>query len=402
MIKKNTLILSVVCFLVCIAALIILAVSITEKDPSNIGGGYTVLAVNDLGMHCYQEDYSSFLILPPGNTLKVQVFKKGNESAELIDRGLDISYEIIGNTTSLGKTNFWDYSKDYGYDVPPDIGITGNGLSGKFKLSEDRKFYEATGIPVTPYKDGSTEPDPFQMVRITVKDSDGKVLAELDNVVAPVSDEMKCETCHESDLDILESHDEHSGTELVKELEGGKRYKCSDCHKDNALGQPGKEGIPPLSQAVHGFHSEKVSEGSISPLCYSCHPGPVTKCYRGRMYTAGIKCDDPRCHGSMENNARSQENGRQAWLQEPDCANCHGSKYAANADTLYRNSYLNNSPSSEMNGLILCESCHNGPHAEWKSAQAKDNLLPKSLLGYASYIDKCTVCHKGTGKMHTD
>jgi len=145
-----------------------------------------------------------------------------------------------------------------------------------------------------------------------------------------------------------------------------------------------------------------MSLSSTSPACYSCHPGPVTQCYRGSMSLAGISCDDAKCHGDMANVAKTQAERRQAWMMEPDCGSCHGEKYEVNPGRLYRNSYLLNAPSEEMNGLIQCESCHNSPHAEWVSSQAKDNLLPRSLLGYNSFIDKCSVCHEGEGRMHSD
>ena len=156
----------------------------------------------------------------------------------------------------------------------------------------------------------------------------------------------------------------------------------------------------PLSEAMHGFHADKMELSNITPLCSTCHPGPVTKCYRGRMFIAGITCYDPNCHGDMENIAKTQAEGREAWLQEPDCSACHGAAYGANPDTLYRNSYLMNAPSKEMNGIIQCESCHNSPHVIWKSSLDKDNLLPISLQRFADYIKKCSVCHEGKGAIH--
>lgn len=404
---KKHLILAAIGALVCIAAIIIAAGALARSKSipvSGNGGDYVILAENDLGMHCYQEDYSGFLILPPANNLKVQVFKKGEDSARLINSGIEVSYEIINNTVSVGKTNFWDYAKDYGYNVAPNIGITGNGLKGTLELSPDKAYYIATAIPVTPYNDGSTKRSPLQMARVTVKDiQTGKVLAEADNVVIPVSEEMECSMCHggeNTDLNILNAHDRLSGTSLTADIKNGKRHKCSECHADNILEAKGVEGVPPLSEAMHDFHSAKMGGSSASPVCYSCHPGPETKCYRGRMYAAGVSCTDAKCHGDMANIAKTQTEGRRAWLDEPDCGACHGSEYSVNANTLYRNSYLMNSPSAEMNGIILCASCHNGTHAEWKSTQQKDNLFPKSLLGYESFIDKCSVCHRGRGKMH--
>lgn len=407
-IKRNTILITFVGIVICLAAIVGTIVFNSKKSTvtqANPNGEYTILAMNDTGMHCYQEDYSGYLILPPGNTLKVQVIKNEGDYAEIVNSGIEITYEIVNNTTSADKTNFWDYAKYYGYNVLPNVGITGNGLKGKFTLSDDGKYYEATAIPITPFNDASTTLNPYQLAHITViEKASGKILADTSDVVVPVSNEMECSVCHgetATDLNILKSHDQLSGTNLVNDLANGKRYKCSDCHQDNALGQTGKKGVEPLSQAMHGFHADKMSESDISPKCYSCHPGPVSQCYRGIMYLSGVSCDNSKCHGDMANIASTQANGRQAWLDEPDCSNCHGAKYAVNLNTLYRNSYLKNSPSEEMNNLILCESCHNSPHAEWKSANDKDNLLPISILGYANFINKCTVCHEGTGKVHT-
>ena len=53
-----------------------------------------------------------------------------------------------------------------------------------------------------------------------------------------------------------------------------------------------------------------------------------------------------------------------------------------------------------MNGKILCESCHNGTHSEWKSTLALDNSIPIYLQGVSGPIEQCSVCHSGSGKMH--
>ncbi|MFA9377854.1 MAG: hypothetical protein ACERKZ_14030 [Lachnotalea sp.] len=365
---------------------------------------YVVLAMNDLGMHCIQSDYSAYLLFPPANNVKVQVFKKGDKEAMLINDGIEVKYEAIDNTTSADKVNFWQYAADYGYDVEPNVGITGNKLSGFMSLSSDKKYYEATAIPITPYNDGSTELNAYQTAKITVYDkSTGKVIAVCESVVVPVSNEMNCSVCHgetDTDLAILAAHDELSNTHLVNDLNNNIRHKCSDCHEDNALGEKGVEGVAPLSQAMHGFHSTKMELSDITPKCSSCHPGPITKCYRGVMYANGVSCDNSKCHGDMENIARSQMEGRMAWLQEPNCSNCHKMKYSTNQNVLYRNSYLMNAPAFEMNGLIQCISCHNSPHSEWPSTLAIDNKIPLSLQGTENYIENCNVCHEGKGKVH--
>lgn len=406
-IKRKSLLLAVACFFVCLGLICSFRSFISKKDqisPRQQNSGYVILAANDAGMHCYQPDYSTFLLLPPGNNLKAQVFLNEGKEAKLVNSGIDVSYQIIDNTTSANKINFWEYALDYGYNIAPNIGITGNGLSGKMKLSEDGKYYEVTAIPVTPYNDGSTELNPYQLAMITVSDSKtGRELAKIDNVVVPVSNEMHCSICHgttDTDLNILKVHDKLSKTQLVADLAKGKRYKCSDCHQDNILSSLKKPGILPLSQAIHGSHSGKMAQSDIKPECYTCHPGPVSQCYRGIMYAEGVSCVNSKCHGDMANIAKTQADGRQAWLQEPNCSNCHGDKYSVNTGLLYQNSYLLNNANTEMNGFILCESCHNSPHAEWKSTNPKDNLLPMHLLGYPSFINKCTVCHEGKGQIH--
>jgi len=397
--------------LLCISAIYMSNKLYPEIGVQAIPGGadkeYVLLAANDLGMHCMQKDYSSFLILPPANTLKVQIFEKGNKKSKLVTSGIRVTYEIIDNTTSADKINFWEYAKDYGYDVSKDVGITGNRLKGEMKLSPDNKYFEATAIPVTPYNDNSKTENPYQLAKVTVEDlKTNKLLVMEDKIVVPVSDEMKCSVCHgdeDTDLNILKSHDKLSGTQLVSDLEKNKRYKCSTCHEDNIIGEKGQDGVLPFSQAMHGFHANKMGLSSTqNPSCYSCHPGPLTQCYRGIMKTAGITCGDANCHGDMAKIASSQAAGREAWLQEPTCQQCHENKYSTNPDKLYRNSYLNNSPAKKMDGKIQCEACHNSPHAEWKSELSIDNKLPESIQGSPSPINKCGVCHSNQkqGKMH--
>lgn len=365
---------------------------------------YVILATNTLGMHCYMDDFSAFMILPPANNLRAQIFLNEGKTAELIHSGIEVNYQIIDNTSSADKTNFWKYAKEYGYDIAPNVGITGNSLSGKMVLSEDGKYYEATAIPVTPYNDGSSELNPYQLAIITVTDSStGEELAKVKNVVVPVSDEMLCSTCHgtiETGRNILEAHDKNSNTTLVKDLDDGIRHKCSDCHADNILAEPGFSNVPSLSLAIHGFHADKMSLSNIKPECYSCHPGPVSQCYRSIMAKNGISCVNSKCHGNMKNIATTQSQGRVAWFQEPNCSNCHPKKFGTNTGQLYITSYLLNHEDEKMNGIILCTSCHNSPHGEWVSKNPKDNLLPIELLGYPSYINKCTVCHEGNGQIH--
>lgn len=365
---------------------------------------YAVFAVNDLGMHCYQGSYAGFMILPPANNLKVQVFRKGGEEARVVTRGIRVTYRVLGNTRSAGKTDFWRYAGSYGWPgLKANVGITGNKLSGRLKRVAGTPYWEVTAIPITPYND-RMEFDPLQVARVTVRDArTGKVLAVQPKVVVPVSDEMRCDLCHgpaDTARNILQAHDDSVGTHLAADLQAGTRHACSECHKDNALGAPGAVGVQPLSQAIHGFHADKMNVQGVAQLgntCYACHPGAQTKCLRGRMAQAGLTCTSTGCHGDMAKVADSQAAGREAWLQEPTCGGCHGAAYAENPGQLYRNSYLRNGP-EDMNGKkIQCEMCHGSPHAEWRSTRNTDNQVALNLQGRVGVISRCTACHGDAG-----
>jgi hypothetical protein len=361
---------------------------------------YSILAVNDLGMHCIQPDYSAMLILPPANFLHVQVFRKGGEGAQLVTNGITVEYAVSNMGDPSTHSNFWQYAKDYGFDVQPGKGITGNGLTGTCTLSKDGKYWEATAIPVVPY-DAQGQFDAYPTCTVTVKDGAGNLLAVQPTVVLPVSDEMHCDNCHAKTntfASILGTHDTLSGTTLAVDLSQGKLHACNECHADPALNAAGQPGVKSLSEAMHGFHAPKMATmNTMQVSCYNCHPGQKTQCLRGAMAAAGLTCDNAKCHGTIDNVASTLASGRQPWLNEPDCGSCH--KNASNPSTLYRYSYLANGP-EDMNGSILCESCHNGTHSEWKSMLDLDNSTPVYLQGKAAPIGTCTVCHSGSGQIH--
>lgn len=337
---------------------------------------YVVLSWNDLGMHCANKDFSTMVILPPYNNLKVQVIKRGNANTmpEIITSGVNVTYEIPGNTYSVGKTNFWTYSLGLFGVSTPNIGLTGAGLTGTMTMNINEYFQD--GIPITPYQDNNliTE-SPFQLALIKVNDGNGNLLAQTQPVI-PVSNEINCVSsgCHNSEQAILNAH----------ELEGGfnpnnKPVKCSQCHADNALGAPGSPGVPSFSEVIHDKHKNKTND------CYKCHPGPNTQCFRDVMHTSGMICQD--CHGSVSNVAQTIKNGRQPWLQEPSCgeASCHGATYAPEPSKLYRN--------SRGHAGLYCSACHGSPHAIVPTEQANDNVQNIAVQGWAGTIKKCSVCH---------
>ena len=75
------------------------------------------------------DDYSVFSILPPYNVVDAQLI---DSSGHLVRNaaGYTVTYEAIAdpdgsiNTTSAGKTTFWDYSAvTFGAALPVDMGL---------------------------------------------------------------------------------------------------------------------------------------------------------------------------------------------------------------------------------------------------------------------------------------
>jgi hypothetical protein len=363
------------------------------------GMNHVILAWNNLGMHCAQDDYSYFLILPPYNTLHAQVVDR---AGKLVTTGITVSYAFPKKTNSAAFTNFWTELPKYGVTWPttPNVGLTGKGLSGVMDLDGDALGYVAEGIPVTPYDDDGTW-DPYGTAVITAtQNGTGTVLATA-TVVAPISTELNCSNCHgvaDPFLNILQMHDKNSGTHLVADRAANKLHLCAECHADPALGAPGSAGVKNLSRAMHGFHKDKVNVAAdpAFPDCYNCHPGPRTQCLRGNMFHAGVECRD--CHGDLKAMAAALDAGRQPWLEEPRCGACHGAQYAENPGKLYRDSTLQNAPvamttPSPMNGRIYCEACHNSTHAEYRSTNPADASIPRQVQGDDYWIWNCWTCH---------
>jgi hypothetical protein len=365
-------------------------VFVTAATTGGGGGGaatgtYAVLAWNDLGMHCVDgKDYSVFSILPPYNNLHAQVVNTATNKQ--VTSGITLTYESLAdptgslNTISSTKTNFWQYVQAlFGASVAPDVGLKGNPTASKtpaaMSWNATQGWFEAEGIPVTPYDDAGVK-NFYPMVKVVAKDGTGKVLASA-QAVLPVSDEMTCKSCHTStntgnaaqvaakpptsgwafDPDaekdwkknILRLHDDKKLSNasytaaltklgfdprgLVATANMGKPVLCASCHGSNALPGTGVAGISMLTSAIHTRHSQvtdpvaglKLDDITNRSSCYTCHPGSETKCLRGAMGNAvdatgkaTMGCQS--CHGPM---AAVGNPARTGWLQQPNCQSCH-------------------------------------------------------------------------------
>ena len=340
--------------------------------------GYTLLAWNDLGMHCMDgADYSVFSILPPYNNLHAQLVLNGKRVSSGVSLSFVAQADASGsiNTTSVGKTNFWSHAASlFGVSLPADTGLTGVRTASRTPqaLSYDaqNQWFAAEGIPITPIDDAGRT-NTYPLVKVSAHDSAGRELATA-TVVLPVSNEMNCTACHAStsssndarpqagwvsDADpekdwkrnILRLHDEkQSGNARYREalvtrtyLAGGLEATaasgspvlCAGCHASNALPGTGIADIAPLTQVLHASHAAvrdpatgtRLSDSGNRDACYLCHPGSTTQCLRGAMGKAVDGAGQPAmgcqsCHGGM---IQVGSEAREGWLDMPNCQSCH-------------------------------------------------------------------------------
>jgi hypothetical protein len=365
-------------------------------------GNYVLLGWNDLGMHCYNRDFSDLAVLPPYNTLWAQVIKRGNPP-QIITSGVRVQYGFPDNTSSVTKSNFWTYAPQlFGAHLPDNVGLTGKGLAGVMDVKSG--YFVAEGIPITEFSDSDLNtPQPYQLAVLTAKSTtNGATLAKL-NVVAPVSTEMRCDGCHAQGKDpggpyvkveqnILRLHDEEEGTNLYN----SRPVLCAKCHESNALNMHPNNNLPSLANAMHDKHDGEVA--NTLEGCYSCHPGPSTKCLRDvmslnvkstRSPNHNMDCID--CHGTL---SQVKQNPN-PWLNEPRCDSCHQAtttKQYNQDQALYR--------FSKGHGGVYCEACHDSTHAIAPSREDYDAIKFNQLQGHDGPINECLVCHtvKPTGK----
>jgi hypothetical protein len=358
------------------------------------------LAWNDLGMHCYNADFAYLAVLPPYNTLWAQVIQIGDPPRIVTDTSqIRVTYYFADNTYSAGKSNFWQYEQQlFGVDLPPNVGLTGKGLSGSMDVHPGGSYFVAEGIPLTEFRDSAPSTRyPYQLATVILRDANtDQKLAEA-TVVAPVSTEMHCDHCHSDgqqegiatgsvEKNILALHD-HEGIDEYPaghqgSLVGRAPILCAECHSSNALNAPGVAGVPSLSNAIHREHAEHVPSTLVG--CYQCHPGPQTQCLRDVMSQRGMECQN--CHGTLTQIAANPS----PWFNEPRCDNsgCHGSGPYDQDQALYR--------MSRGHGGVYCAACHDSPHAIAPSREGNDHIKFQALQGDNGPLERCTVCHLHT------
>jgi hypothetical protein len=355
---------------------------------------HQVLAFNDLGMHCADLDYSTFVILPPFNVVHSQVIERGSTPRIQNAGAVDVSYRAVKdasdsiNSTSqnqagaVEKTNFWDINPDtgntyvfdlFGLNPAADEGLAfGQAMPGILNpytannpqpfnhFDADKEWFAADGVPILPIDD-SGQLNAYPLMRVSATNpATGETLASLD-VVLPVASEADCQNCHAlgevaapvaSPIDfilpddisdpnsvlqaakhnILALHDTKHGTRLLNETP----VLCAGCHYSAALdlagtGPAGEQlNNDTMSGVMHGHHGQ-LSNPATGEQLFPTNGSLEETCYQ--------------CHpGKVTKCLRGAMGGAGI-----ECKDCHGSMLAVGSDS--REPWVDEP---------RCESCHTG------------------------------------------
>ena len=160
---------------------------------SAAAANWTLVGWNNLGMHCMDGDYSVLALLPPYNTINAQLIDpQGVLVTDPQARGITVTYEATAdpdgsiNTTSQGKTNFWDFVQGlFGVALPVDEGLTTVRMPGAANTPQPMtwdpaaSWFIAEGIPLTPYDDALPvhNKNTYPLMRLMARDAQRTVLA---------------------------------------------------------------------------------------------------------------------------------------------------------------------------------------------------------------------------------
>ncbi len=329
------------------------------------GGTYKVVAWNDLGMHCACPSFAGFLLLPPFNTIRAQVFQYGTNDPIVVSQtlaaslGLTIGYNMIDNTdANLPLDPYFSQWITYSPKLFPGfqpivnghvMGIAGFGLSGNMVYDSNLLDWKAVGIPAyplvssTPSLNIMTDPlggpnrNPFPITNVFVKNSSGAVVAQT-NTVTPVAFGGCC-TCHLklaaangypatpagsfTYLGVMHGKNSSGINIAMIDPDGdgvGGPVRCSWCHWDPAMGESAAPGWPAGTKLLPGAtFTLKKSAYSFSDVLHRFHAqDPLVL---SSSYDPNIAKNCYDCHpGNNVNCYRGAHKAKTTlW-----CTDCHG------------------------------------------------------------------------------
>ncbi len=420
---------------------------------SAVTSNYRVIAWNDLGMHCACPTFSSFLLLPPFNTVRAQVFDVTGKDPVFLDEttraslGLSVSYNMVENTdTNLPQDIYFKQWIAYSPKLFPGfqpivnghvMGIANFGLSGNMAYDSNLLDWKAVGIPAYPVptgdpkKDIMTDPlggpnrDPYLTADVFVKNSSGQVLAQTTTVV-PVAFGGCC-TCHLAlgAANGYPSTPDGAGAYIGK-LHGQNSSKidlnyldpdgdgvpgpirCSQCHWDPAMLERSAPGfdlnvwknfkiLPGASFTMNDVHPSQYSFSDVlhrhhvqSALVLSTYdPSIATNCYACHPGN-GVNC---------YRGAHMTKTGSPAMA----CYDCHGNlNQRVAAGQLTQPWQTSTLPSciSAATGITSAFTCHSSSTVGGTTYPATPELFGKFInsRGHKG-SPKCQTCH---GEPHAE
>jgi hypothetical protein len=400
----------------------------TPTPNPNIGSvnnsGVIVLASNDLGMHCACPGFSTFMLLPPFNTIRAQVIRKGGEDPQVLggSSGIRVHYAIKENTdATLGADpRYQDWMRNapkLGFKAFPvkdanghiQSPITGANLAGNM-TAKPQGWWEVVGVPVYPDASkrspasaktlldplGGPKRNPYLTGNIKVFDKSSNTLLAQTSITVPVAFGGCC-NCHLSvakQLNYPETaqgsfeamgflHSQNSsGIDIAQIDPDGDGtpgpIRCSQCHLDPAMGDKTPPGgyklsgrtLPvskyTFSDVLHRFHTQDsmvlgMYDANIAKNCYQCHPGNGINCYRDHHTQASL-------------------NGKtKLW-----CTDCHG-------DLNQRVAQNQMAKPWSVATLPKCSSCHTGTIGENPTLGGFGGSFLNSMTHGGPLL--CSTCH---------
>jgi len=362
---------------------------------ADISATHQVLAFNDLGMHCADLDYSTFVILPPFNVIHSHVIERGAQPRILDDTEASVSYRAVADASgsinatsqnlpgSVYKSNFWDMNPQtgnsfafdlFGLDPAPGEGLAfGQKMPGHkqpYNANDAQPFnhydpvkqwFAADGVPILPVDDaGQLNAYPLMRVSANTAGSGNQQVASLD-VVLPVASEADCQNCHalgevaapaDSAIDyvfpddindpnsvlqaakenILKLHDAKHSTDLLNQTP----VLCASCHYSAALDLAGA-----------GPQGEQLNQDMMSEVMHRHHGGLTDPATGDALFPTNGTLEETcyQCHpGKVTQCLRGAMGGAGI-----DCVDCHGSMAAVGSAS--REPWFDEP---------RCESCHTG------------------------------------------
>ena len=67
---------------------------------------WTLIGWNNLGMHCMDDDYSIFSILPPYNTVNAQLIDNNGKLVLSLPAGMTVTYEAVADPDGIDQQEF--------------------------------------------------------------------------------------------------------------------------------------------------------------------------------------------------------------------------------------------------------------------------------------------------------